>query len=68
MGITDKYDPYQTYEETIGSSSVKKLFLKISLISQESTCVGVSFLMKLQASGTLQHICMYCVSVYYIIM
>ena len=33
---------------------VKKMFLKISLNSQENTCVRVSFLIKLQAldSGT----------------
>ena len=29
--------------------SVKKLFLKISQNSRESTCIGVSFLIKLQA-------------------
>ena len=32
--------------------SVKKVFLEISLNSQESTCARVSFLIKLQASGT----------------
>ena len=31
--------------------SVKKVFLEIVQNSQENTCVGVSFLIKLQASG-----------------
>ena len=32
-------------------SSVKKVLLKISQNSQEDTCVGVSFLIKLEVSG-----------------
>ena len=31
--------------------SVKKVFLEISQKSQEKTCAGVSFLLKLQALG-----------------
>ena len=31
--------------------SVKKVFLKMSQNSQENTCVRISFLIKLQASG-----------------
>ena len=34
------------------SCSVKKVFLEISQNSQESTCARVSFLIKVQASGT----------------
>ena len=38
-------------EEFIRKCSVKKVFLKTSQNSQENTFVGVSFLIKLQASG-----------------
>ena len=41
----------QSKKASAKSCSVKKVFLEISQNSQESTCVGVSFLMKLQASG-----------------
>ena len=36
---------------------MKKVFLEISQISQEKTCVRASFLIKLQASGRLWHRC-----------
>ena len=38
-------------EEVVGKCSVKKVFLKMSQNSQENTFVGVSFLIKLQASS-----------------
>ena len=40
----------------------KKVLLKISQDSQENTCVGVSFLIKLQDSGILTHLedCFFC--------
>ena len=38
-------------EEVIRKFFVKKVFLKASQNSQENTFVGVSFLIKLQASG-----------------
>ena len=38
-------------ESVIQKWSVKKAFLKTSQNSQENTCVDVSFLIKLQASG-----------------
>ena len=40
-------------EEVVRRYSVKKLFLKISQNSQESTSFGVSFLIKLQACSLL---------------
>ena len=39
-------------EAVVRRCSVKKVFLKISQNSQENTCAKVSFLIKLQASGT----------------
>ena len=39
------------YRNSHRSCSLKKVFLKILLISQENTCVGVSFLIKLQVWG-----------------
>ena len=36
--------------------SVKKLFLKISRISQENTCVGVFFLIKLRTPNFEEHL------------
>ena len=35
---------------------MKKVFLKISQISQESTCARVSFLKMLQVQALLEHI------------
>ena len=40
-------------EEVVRRYSVKKLFLKISQNSKESSSVGVSFLVKLQACSLL---------------
>ena len=42
--------------------SIKKVFLEISQISQESTCARVSFLIKLRASGNLINLfsCEFC--------
>ena len=41
-----------TYTEAVSQRcSVKMVFLKISQNSQENTCVGVSFLIKLHALG-----------------
>ena len=40
-----------TLEVVVQRCSVKKVFLKISQNSQESTCTRVSFLIKLQARG-----------------
>ena len=44
--------PYHRFQDLIRSShrrcSVKKLFLKTLRISQEQTCIGTSFLIKLQ--------------------
>ena len=40
-------------EVVIQGCSVKKMFLEISQNLQENTCVRVSFLIKLQALGTL---------------
>ena len=40
-----------TSEAVIQRCSVKKVFLEISQNSQENICAGVSFLIKLQASG-----------------
>ena len=36
--------------------SVKKLFLKVSQISQENTCVGVFFLIKLRTPNFDEHL------------
>ena len=41
-------------EAVTRTRSLKKVLLKISQDSQESTCVGVSFITKLQASGSTQ--------------
>ena len=38
-------------ETVVLRCSVKKIFLKISQTSQENICVGISCLIKLQASG-----------------
>ena len=38
-------------EAVVQRCSVKKVFLETSQNSQENTCVRVSFLLKLQASG-----------------
>ena len=38
-------------ESVVQRYSVKNVFLKVSQNSQENTCVRVSFLMMLQASG-----------------
>ena len=46
--VVDKPD---TPEAVVQRCSVKKMFLEISQNSQENTCVRVSFLIKLQASG-----------------
>ena len=43
---------FKSSEAVIQMYSVKKVFLKISQNSQENTCARVSFLIKLQASGT----------------
>ena len=42
---------YNIYWSSHVRCSLKKVFLKILLISQENTCVGVSFLIKLQVWG-----------------
>ena len=48
-------------EVATGDVLKEKVFSKISQISQENTCAGVSFLIKLQACNfikkTLQHNC-----------
>ena len=41
----------QGTEAVTSRCSLNRVFLKISHNSQENTCVGVSFLIKLQASG-----------------
>ena len=51
--IHEKTSNYGTQDrKSYQSCSVKKVFLKISQILQENTCARVSFLIKLQASGT----------------
>ena len=40
---------YNMYRSSHQRCSLKKMFLKILIISQENICVGVSFLIKLQA-------------------
>ena len=49
-------------EAVVRRCSVKEVFLKISQNSQENTCARVSFLIKLQALGTLAQVfsCEFC--------
>ena len=47
--INGCFSCYKFIEVVVLMCSVKKVFLEISQNSQESTCVRVSFLMKLQA-------------------
>ena len=42
-------------EAVAGSCSSKYVFLKISQISQENTCVGVSFLKTVAGGQQVQH-------------
>ena len=45
------------FEEAVAQTcSVKKVFLEISQNSQENTCVGVSFLIKLHASNFIKKV------------
>ena len=47
-----RYKTLFTSEAVVQMCSVKKVFLKIPQNSQENICAGVSFLIKLQASGS----------------
>ena len=42
---------YISLEAVVRRCSVKKVFLEILQNSQENTCAGISFFIKLQASG-----------------
>ena len=47
--ISNTYDHIKFRKSIMSWCSIKRLSLKISQYSQEKTCVGVSFLMKMQA-------------------
>ena len=52
MKVIQVSSNHQTLEATVRRWSTKQMFLKMLQNSQENTCVGVWFLIKIQAGGT----------------
>ena len=51
--IKDVVNNFPVFRNSCRRCTIKKAFLKISQNSQENTCIGASFLIKLQASDTV---------------